>query len=144
RFPDERLASFTVSFGAADMSSYSIVGRRGAITAQPAYDYTTDIRLQLSVGEQKSERTFPKRDQFAAEIDYFSDCIRNNREPEPDGQEGLIDVMIVEAIYESARAGKPVLVNLPRKTRRPDLSQSVYKPPVHHKPETVHVSSPSA
>ena len=31
------------------------------------------------------ERRFARRDQFAAEIVYFSRCIRENLEPEPSG-----------------------------------------------------------
>ena len=42
-------------------------------------------------------------DQFAPEIKYFSDCILNGREPEPSGEEGMLDVRVIEAVLESAR-----------------------------------------
>ncbi len=63
-------------------------------------------------------RHFRKRDQFAAELIYFSDCILKGKEPEPSGLEGLADVRIVRAAYESARAGRVVrLPQFPAKQR---------------------------
>jgi predicted dehydrogenase len=142
RFPEERLATFTASFGAADIGRYTLVGTKGTLTADPAYEYAEGLKLQLKINEKTRNLDFPKRDQFAAEISYFSDCILKNREPEPSGEEGLADVRIVEAIYESARSGK--LVHLPAfdKRRRPTLAQEIHRP-AHGKPQTVKVESPS-
>lgn len=143
KFPHERLGSFTVSFGAEAIDEYALAGTKGVLQLQPAYGYVDEIKHKLSFGDEKKERAFERRDQFAAEIDYFSLCVANNHDPEPDGQEGLIDVMIVQAIYESARSEKPVRVALPHKMRRPNLQQSIHKPPVARKPELVDASSPS-
>lgn len=93
-------------------------------------------------GGKTSKRSFPKRDQCAAEIVYFSDCILNDREPEPSGREGMADVRIVEAIYRSARTRKMIALPPFSKTRRPTLQQEIRRPP-HGKPKTVHVASPS-
>jgi hypothetical protein len=57
----------------------------------------------MVAGGKKSKRKFAKRNQFAAEIIYFSDCILEIRTPEPTGLEGLADVWVVRALYESAR-----------------------------------------
>jgi predicted dehydrogenase len=46
--------------------------------------------------------------QFAAEMDDFSQCILGNKPTIVPGEEGLRDVKIMMAIYESARTGKPV------------------------------------
>lgn len=43
-------------------------------------------------------RVFPNRNQFAAEIVHFSDCVLNDEKPEPSGLEGLSDVRIIEPI----------------------------------------------
>ena len=40
------------------------------------------------------------------QLAYFIDCIRHNRAPVPGGLEGLINMQIVDAAYESARTGK--------------------------------------
>lgn len=142
RFPEERLATFTCSFGAADVSRYTLVGTKGLLTAEPAYDYSIGLKHQLTIGEKTSTRRFPKRDQFAAELIYFSDCILRDREPEPSGWEGLADVRIVRAIYESARTGRAVeLAELPAK-KKPTMRQEIHRP-AHGKPQTVNAESPS-
>ncbi len=142
RFPGERLASFTCSLGAAETSRYTLTGTKGTLVAEPAYEYAEAIKHRVTIEGETKTRTFPKRDQFAAEIAYFSDCIRKDQVPEPSGIEGLADVRIVRAIYESARTGKKIeLPELP-KADRPSLNQEVEKP-AHGKPETVNVESPS-
>ena len=142
RFPDERIATFTCSFGAADISRYTLVGTKGMLVANPAYEYAEGIKLEVTEGGKTKRREFPKRDQFAAEIAYFSDCILHNREPEPNGWEGLADVRIIESIRQSAESGETVEVpQLPRK-KRPSAKQEIHKPP-HDKPHTVRAKSPS-
>jgi len=142
RFPDERLASFTCSFGAADISRYTVVGTKGVMTSDPAYEYAMNIEEEIITGGKKSKRKFAKRDQFAAQIDYFSDCILENRTPEPSGLEGLADVRIVRGLYESARSGKAVaLPPFPRK-KKPSIVQEIHRP-AHGKPQTVNAQSPT-
>jgi glucose-fructose oxidoreductase len=142
RFPDDRLATFTCSFGAAVISRYALIGTKGVLTADPAYDYSMALQHRLTVGKKTTTRNFSERDQFAAELIYFSDCISKNRNPEPSGLEGLADVRIVRAIYESARTGKAVdLRALPRK-KRPAPEQEIHRSP-HGKAKTVNAESPS-
>lgn len=45
---------------------------------------------------------------YDAQMAYFLDCIRRNRTPSPGGTEGLINMKVVDAAYESARTGKVV------------------------------------
>ena len=72
---------------------------------------------------------------------YFSDCIRAGREPEPSGEEGLADVRILNAIYESARSGASVKVEPLKGDKRPGKAQEIKRPPVR-KPRTVATESP--
>jgi len=58
------------------------------------------------------EMTFETADAFAVELGHFSNSVLRNVAPQPSGIEGLTDVRIVEAIYRSARDGRPV--TLPR------------------------------
>ena len=141
-FPDGRLASFVCSFGAADVSSYEIIGTKGRLHVDPAYEYVGPRVQRLSLnGESKTTR-FPSSDQFAAELFYFSDCIQHNREPEPSGLEGLIDVQIVQALYRSSERRKPIELRLSPKRRWPTKRQLITRPPVR-KPELIHTESPS-
>jgi predicted dehydrogenase len=142
RFPDERLASFTCSFRAADRSSYEVIGTKGVLRMDPAYEMTGDIKCEITIDEKTQKQTFKKRDQFGAELVYFSDCILKNKEPEPGGPEGLADVRIIDAILESASSGKAISVVPTDIRKRPTLDQEIQKPPVQ-KPVLVRAAAPS-
>jgi predicted dehydrogenase len=47
-------------------------------------------------------------DQFALEMDDFAQCILEKRPTKVSGEEGIRDVSIMMAIYESARTGKAI------------------------------------
>jgi predicted dehydrogenase len=141
RFPGDRLASFTCSFGAADVSSYEIVGTEGSLRLDPAYEYAGELKYTLKVKGKERERTFPQRDQFGPELLYFSNCVLTDEEPEPSGLEGLTDVRIIQAIYESAETRRPVRLELAKESY-PDQSQEISAPAVKE-PELVKAASPS-
>jgi glucose-fructose oxidoreductase len=142
RFGGQRLATFTSSFGAAPAATYRIVGTRGDLRVDNAYDYVEEMTHTLTVHEKRQRRTFAKRDQFAPELLYFSDCIREDREPEPSGREGLADVRIIRALYRSASRGRPVRLAALQKRVRPTMEQEIHRPPVRE-PEVVRAQSPS-
>ena len=142
RFPDERVAQFTCSFGAADRSHYEIIGSEGVLTLDNAYEYAAEMKMSIDGMHGKKDRTFEKRDQIAAEIEYFARCIRENIDPEPSGWEGLEDVRILQAIQSSARFGRTVPIDPIHRPRRPDLGQEI-RIPAHDKPRLVGVQSGS-
>ena len=115
RFPDERLAHFHSSFGEEPMSTFTLFGEEGWLRLTPAYDPDVETRLVVSRQGRAEEMSFSPADQFAAELGYFTECVLNDRQPEPSGIEGLQDIRMVEAIYRSARDGRPV--TLPRLAR---------------------------
>jgi len=143
RFPGERTGSFTTSFGAADVASYEIIGTKGKLRLDPAYEYAMALKLHVTIDGKTTSHTFGRRDQFAPELLYFSDCIRKNIEPEPSGEEGLADVRIVRALYRAAEIGRPVKVRSVPIRKRPTLRQEKHRPPVA-KPQLIHAESASA
>jgi glucose-fructose oxidoreductase len=143
RFPGrERLAVFTCSFGATDVSSYRVVGTRGDLMMDPAYEYAGELKQRLTIDGRSRERTFPKRDQFAPELISFSECIQTGAPPEPSGWEGLADVRVVRALYRSADTGQPVTLEPFSKSDRPSLEQEIRRPPVR-KADLVNTEAPS-
>jgi glucose-fructose oxidoreductase len=142
RFPGERLAAFTASFGAAKVSEYRLAGRKGDLAVEPAYDYARPLKHRLTIDGEMRERRFAKRDQFAPELLYFSDCVLQNGTPEPGGDEGLADVRIIRALYRSAETGLPQRLEPFTVRARPSLEQEIRRPPVE-KPEVVHAPAPS-
>ncbi|MBL8879762.1 MAG: Gfo/Idh/MocA family oxidoreductase [Phycisphaerales bacterium] len=134
RFPGNRLATFTCSFDAADVSRYQIVGERGTLTVDPAFEYEAELRHILQIGDKVRERSFRRRDQFAAELTYFSDCILQHREPEPGAIEGLIDITIIEAIQRAARSGRSEALPEFQPEPKPDIDQARKMSPSRKKP----------
>jgi predicted dehydrogenase len=142
RFDGERVAAFVTSFNATDVGEYRIVGTKGQVRVDPAYEYAEGLEYELTVGGRTTRKRIGKRDQFAAELLYFSDCIWKNRQPEPSGEEGLQDVRIVQALYESAETGKVVQIPSYAASKQPTKRQRISRPGVK-KPSLVKVSSAS-
>ena len=142
RFDGDRVAAFVTSFNAADVGAYRIVGTKGQLRVDPAYEYAEGLAYELTIGEKTTRKRIGKRDQFAAELLYFSDCILKNRKPEPSGEEGLQDVRIVQALYRSAKTGRAVAIPPFKDTKQPTGRQRITRPGVR-KPDVVKVNAPS-
>lgn len=122
-FPHGRIAQFTVSNSIAGVSSYRVVGTEGDLRVEPAYEYTDKIEHHLTIEGKITSTSFSKRDQFAPELEYFSRCILENREPEPDAEEAIDDIRVIEAILKSAETAAPVALPPRQRIRRPTLEQ---------------------
>ena len=143
RFPGrERLASFTCSFNGADVGTYRVVGTKGELVMDPAYEYAKGLTQRVTINGRTRQRTFPKRDQFAPELISFSECILTGAAPEPSGGEGLADVRVIRALYRSADTGQPVALPPFSKEDRPSLAQEIRRPAVR-KPALVNTEAPT-
>ena len=142
RFPDDRLATFSCSFGASDRSAFEVIGTKGVLGMDPAYEMVGDLKLEITINGRSQKHTFSKRDQFGPELVYFSDCILRNREPEPGGLEGLADVRIINALLQSQSSGRTVKIEPLDVGKRPAQDQEIYKPPFG-KPRLVKAAAPS-
>lgn len=142
RFPDDRLAQFTVSYAGNSIDSYTVVGSEGNVVVSPGFTYRKPLEYELALGDKKKNESFKNTDQFGGELRYFSDCILNGVDPEPDGEEGLFDVRVIEAIMRSLETGKTQKLEPVRRSQRIETVQeqklSAVKPP-----EPVHAESPS-
>jgi glucose-fructose oxidoreductase len=141
RFGGGRLAAFVTSFNATDVGEYRVVGTKGELHVNPAYEYAEGLAYELTIDGKKTRKKIPRRDQFAAELLYFSDCILQDREPEPAGEEGLQDVRIVQALYQSAKTGREIRIP-PFTDRKPDSRQMIRRPGIR-KPDIVKTASAS-
>jgi len=100
------------------------------------------LKHRLTIKGKTRERTFSKRDQFAPELLYFSDCVLNGQEPGPSGREGLADVWIIRALYYSAASGAPVKLDEFDRDQRPTIKQEIHQTPVK-KPRLVRAATPT-
>jgi predicted dehydrogenase len=105
KFPDALFVQASASFGAATANFLKVFGEKGWAALDPAFTYDEERRLFGKIGGRWFEKRFRVIDEFALELDAFADCIQRGRDPEPDGREGLRDVVTMQAIYQAAREG---------------------------------------
>lgn len=110
RFPDDRIAQYTLSYAAEDVANFTLVGSAGSITSDSCYSYAPEPprNYTITTGDDEQRHVAESVDQFAGETRYFVDCIRAGVRPEPHGAEGLADVRIFAAVEEALRTGAEV------------------------------------
>jgi predicted dehydrogenase len=113
RFPSGLILQGTVSWGAALASFVQVHGEKGWASLSPAFAFEEERRLTGKIAGRWFAQEFTAIDEFALELDAFAGCIRENRKPEPDGEQGLRDVVILDAIYRAAKLGRPVAIRYP-------------------------------
>ena len=91
RFPSGVAAYCSTSYNVNGINRFRAFAERGWFGMDPAFSYQGN-RAATSRGPMQ----FDEIDQFAAEIDDFAICIREDRESRVSGAEGLRDLRIVE------------------------------------------------
>jgi predicted dehydrogenase len=104
RFPGGAISHCGASYNSAPVGYFRAVAERGWFALDPAFNYQ-GIHGARSDGKAIDYRPI---NQFAAEMDDFARCILEKTPSRVSGEEGLRDVRIMMAIYESARTGRPV------------------------------------
>jgi predicted dehydrogenase len=106
-FPSGILASASSSYGANGPNFLNICGDKGYISFTQAFGYdslhvtgrTTNGPLEIT-----DDRKMPY--QFQLEAEHFAQSIRTGHPNQTPGEEGLTDLLAIEAIYKSA--GTPI------------------------------------
>jgi len=119
RFTDiEETISFELKFESGMVASvlstygfgcgrFRVYGTRGQVEAEPFQSYSGN-HLWATRGRNRQEIQYQPVDHFATEMDYFCDCITADKTPITAGEEGLKDIKIMMAAYESARTGRAI------------------------------------
>jgi predicted dehydrogenase len=106
RFPSGILANCVSSYGTG-FNKFRVCKPRGSFELDPATSYT-GLRMRVFRGGAIEDRSLPQRDHFQLEMDHMSECVQANKEPLTPGEDGLKDMKIIEAIYESGRTNTPI------------------------------------
>jgi glucose-fructose oxidoreductase len=108
RFPSGVIANGTTSYSYAGTSHFEVIGTKGRITMDPAANYDGhQVMLRTSAGDRRLR--IQEVNQQARQIDHLSRAILNNTDVKSGGDEGLQDIRLITAIYQSARdGGRPV------------------------------------
>lgn len=105
-FPGGVIAECSTSY-AEELNLLRAEAENGWFQLNPAYEYKG-----LKGKTSYSSFTFPQVNQQALQIDDFANCVLSNKKSKVPGEMGLRDVKILLAIYEAARSGKKVSLNL--------------------------------
>jgi predicted dehydrogenase len=109
-YPSGIVQQGSSTYSSAMSSIMFIQGTKGRLLLTPAYNFDEPRRLTGMIGHRPLARTFKVVDEFAPEIDAFSSAILEGRSILPDGEQGHRDMLILRAIYDSARRQEPVTV----------------------------------
>jgi len=135
-FPDNKMAQFVVSYFGNSTDEYTIVGTKGSIRVTPGFLFTEQMAFDpISILQDKKTVKFKQVDHFGGQTKYFSDCILNNKEVEPDGEEGICDVRICDAISRSLDTNAPVKLEPYKRAHRIEKTQEQTLNPVTPKKE---------
>jgi predicted dehydrogenase len=108
-FPGGLKTKCRTNYEQPDARGFKVTAANGTFGLDPAYNYNSSRGTR---GDGQAIN-LPAVNQFAAEMDDFAQCILHNKPSKVSGEEGLRDVKIMMAIYESARTQAPVkLANL--------------------------------
>ena len=141
RFPDGQLAQFSVSYYGSAIDSYTVVGTKGTLQVEPGYTYGESVEHFLRLGDKENRTSYKATDQFGGEMKYFSQCILHDLDPEPDAEEGLADVRVLEAIDGALKTGQVQKLAPFSRSKRIDPDQVVRLGAVKP-PEPVHAGGP--
>ncbi len=141
RFPNDRILTLSASVATAAVSTFRVIGTRGDLRIDGAFDYAKSMQMQTTIDDQVTRTKFRKSDQFAPQLIHFARCIRQSREPQASGHEGIADVRVIEALYRAADRGRPVRLPPMEPPKRPDLRLAKTKPPVR-KVDEIRARSP--
>jgi predicted dehydrogenase len=121
RFPSGFIANCTTGYSVHETRRLRLMGSEAYVEMDPAFAYQ-GLRMRIGrkspasgTAEDAIERSYPQKSQFAREMDHFSQCVKEDRVPHTPGEEGLADMRVIEALYRSAREGKPVKLEAQKK-----------------------------
>lgn len=99
-FPSGAVSTSTTTY-ASGVDRLYIAAENGSLELEPAFGYGPQAGKT-----NKGVLNLPNINHQAAQMDDFATCVRENRESSVNGEEGLKDLKVIEAIYKSLQSGK--------------------------------------
>ncbi|WP_246308268.1 D-xylose 1-dehydrogenase Gfo6 [Halosimplex rubrum] len=101
-FPGDITVHGQASFEAQPKTEFQVVGTDATVCVSPAFNVARDRTVEILKDDQTTELVAKWGDEIVEEFDYFAQCLETGMAPTPDGNEGVRDLEIIDAIYESA------------------------------------------
>ncbi|MCK9607684.1 MAG: Gfo/Idh/MocA family oxidoreductase [Methylomonas sp.] len=111
-YGDGKFAQFDFSFERGRRCEYEIVGTQGGLKCHVVWQLPGDVPViswWTEDGRQGEER-LPAANHFNLEIEHFSDCVLNNKEPRLSFEDARENCQIIVAALESAATGQVVKI----------------------------------
>lgn len=109
-FGDGKFAHFDFSFDRARRCEYEITGTKGGIKCHIVWQLPGDVPViswWTESGDQCEER-LPAENHFQLEIEHFSDCVLNSKEPLLGLDDAKANCQLIVAALESAKQGRTI------------------------------------
>jgi xylose dehydrogenase (NAD/NADP) len=107
-FPDGLTASFRASYNAYDENALTITGTEGRIHLDPAFEPGTARGVVLEREGRTETVDGVEVNELAELFDYMAHAVATDAPIEPDGRDGVTDMEVVAAVYESDESGERV------------------------------------
>ena len=107
KFPSGMTATCVTTYAFNGREDFTAFGTQGRFGMKPCFGYTDHAGW---TSDPKISLSFPQTDHFVNEMDAFSKAILAGKPFEPSGADGLRDLLVVEAIYQSIASGKKAAV----------------------------------
>ena len=111
-FSPSRALIFDCSFVAARQSEYTVLGHQGRISASRTFHPGRGCNVEILVETDGTSRVehIAATNEYRLEVEHFSSCIRSGARPAISRSASLQNLQIVEALQQSARAGKRIQI----------------------------------
>lgn len=104
---------FDCSFDMSFRNEYEIIGTKGRIQVPRAYRPDNNGGEGLIIIEKDNEQRVEKliADQYALEVEYFSECVLQGKEPIYTGENTIKNMEVIEACYKAIGTKEKVFLN---------------------------------
>ena len=106
-FEDGAVLTGHASYNEEGENYLRVSGTDGRLTIEPIFGVQIERTLTLERSDGAAS-VADSTDELVEQFEYFAQCALNGTEPEADGRDGLLDMEIVEAVYESDESGSRV------------------------------------
>jgi len=111
RFPGDVLVQFDCGIRSPYRTRMEIVGNEGSVTIPNPFKPGDNEKIILSRGEKIENIAIPGQELYIGEVEDIADCILTGKSPRVTLADSRNNVATILALLESARSGKPVLLN---------------------------------
>lgn len=105
-------AIFDSSFDMNYRNQYEVIGTKGTIIVPRAYRPDTEGGEGLIIIEKENEQRVERvyGDQYALEVEHFSECVLKGEQPVYSGDNTIRNMMVIDACYKSLRLNKKIIL----------------------------------